>query len=337
MISAAESSFGSAVEELRRAFDRGIKVERLGPDVGVVAATSPTVKDIASACVHTPLVFIRHLTVELARLTPTQAQDPVAVSRVVRSIAESSATGRTLALQTWTSGESKIGYSAAELRDQLAGDLVEAGFSVMRAGQSEILSCCLSESGVSVCLNRRRSSLSDWPGGRVRLSRSSEQISRAEFKLEELLLLADVTPPSEGFALDLGGSPGGWARILRNLGLRVWVVDPGELHGTLVDDPRVQHLRTTAGEFLRDPPRRPFDMAVNDMRMSPLLSCQVMCDVAPLLRPGALSVVTLKINNRDGLDTVRRCLRLLDTEYDVIFARQLYHNRDEVTVLSRYR
>ena len=38
-----------------------------------------------------------------------------------------------------------------------------------------------------VGLNRLEDSLSDWPGGRMRLARGEERVSRSEFKLEEAI------------------------------------------------------------------------------------------------------------------------------------------------------
>jgi 23S rRNA (cytidine2498-2'-O)-methyltransferase len=71
------------------------------------------------------------------------------------------------------------------------------------------------------------------------------------------------------------------------------------------------------------------------MRMDPVMTCQVMLDVAERLRPGALAVVTLKVGSRRPVETVRRCLALLRRRYAVVHARQLHHNRHEVTVVAR--
>jgi hypothetical protein len=203
---------------------------RLGPDAGVIASAGPgprvgsglrsglRVGDVASACVRTPLAFVRHLTAELARGAPELAKDVRAVGRLVRSVADSGAVGPEFALQVWISGTPRTGYRASELHRRLAADLVAAGYPVARAGMARILSCCVSDAGVSVGANLRRDSLCDWPGGRVRLSRGPDQASRAEFKLEELFQLIDLRLPERGLVLDLGGSPGGWARIIRAAG-----------------------------------------------------------------------------------------------------------------------
>jgi 23S rRNA (cytidine2498-2'-O)-methyltransferase len=137
-------------------------------------------------------------------------------------------------------------------------------------------------------------------------------------------------------AVDFGAAPGGWTRIIRTRGLEVLAVDPADLDPRVAADRGVRHLRTTAGEFLRANRRR-LDLAVNDMRMDPLLSAQLMVTTAGHLRPGATAVVTLKVGSSGVLSTVDRCLDTLGGRYEIVTARQLHHNRKEITALLRRR
>lgn len=328
-----EDSFGLAVRELRDEFGRGLNVERIGPDLGVIATATPKVGEVAAACARRPLVFLRHLSVEVARVGRADAAEMRAVSTAVLPVIASHSCSQ-LAVHTWASGAPKIGYSSGELFTQLATDLATRGISVTHAGQEHILSCCITASGVSLGLNRAQDSLTDWPGGRVRLARDEAQVSRAEFKLEELFQLFPVNLPANGRAVDLGASPGGWTRILRQRGLTVWAVDPGDLDPRVAADSGVHHARTTAGEFFRSTDQI-FDLVVNDMRMDPLMTCEVMIDATHHLHPGGLAIVTLKTGNRQPVDLVRRCLASLGRAYEIKHARQLHHNRHEVTVVAR--
>jgi 23S rRNA (cytidine2498-2'-O)-methyltransferase len=54
-----------------------------------------------------------------------------------------------------------------------------------------------------------------------------------------------------------------------------------------------------------------------------------------VLKPGGLAVQTLKISPHGALATVRTALRMLRQAYEVVFVRQLHHNRNEVTVVLR--
>lgn len=328
MFSAAEPSFHAAVKELRDEFGASLKVQRLGEDVGVIDASGPSVAEVASACRRTLLPFIRHLTVELARVP---GADIEAVVEAARGL---DAPVGDLSLQVWVSGQAGFGYGSRDLFDRLSEDLQKRGCHVTRSGSPLVLSCCLTPAGVSLGLNTATDSLSDWPGGRMRLARDEARVSRAEFKLEELFQTVSLDLADQGTAVDFGAAPGGWTRILRQRGLTVWAVDPGDLDPRVADDPGVHHARTTAAEFLRHHDDS-FDLAVNDMRMDPTLSCRVMLDAEPSLRAGALAVLTLKIGSRNPVDEVRSCLDLLEQRYEVIFARQLHHNRQEVTVVAR--
>jgi 23S rRNA (cytidine2498-2'-O)-methyltransferase len=71
--------------------------------------------------------------------------------------------------------------------------------------------------------------------------------------------------------------------------------------------------------------------------MDPELSCTVMLDAADSLVPGAVVVLTLKLGLQRPLETVQRCLSTLRRRYEIVDARQLQHNRHEITVLCRRR
>lgn len=332
VFSAAEESFAAAVRELRGALHPTPTVQRLGPDLGVLSGSGLTAAGVAAACRTTPLVFVRHLTVALARIPRAEAADP---RRVAERVADRTLPDE-LAVQVWISDPNTVDYGSRQLFEQVSDVLSGTGRTVRRAGAAHTLSVVVDRDGVLVGFNRAADSLSDWPGGRVRLARGPEQVSRAEFKLEELFQAYPVPLPDRGRAVDLGAAPGGWTRILRERGLDVWAVDPGALADPLTADPRVHHVPTTVGEFFRRNRIR-FDLAVDDLRMDPRMSTRVMLDAADQLRTGAHIVLTLKTGTRRPLDTVRHCLRMLRERYEVVFARQLYHNRKEVTVLARLR
>ncbi|HVJ20707.1 MAG TPA: SAM-dependent methyltransferase [Polyangiaceae bacterium] len=330
LVSFAEESFSWARQELRERFD--VDLQRLGPELG--ALSGPTVRDVADACARQDIVFARHLTVEQCRLEGAEANDVEAMVQATASAVSDQQPGA-LALQVWSSGTPRFDYNGGALFTSVRDALTAAGYEVTRAGQANVLSCCVVPNRVCIGLNELRHSLADWPGGKVRLARSDERTSRAEFKLEELFKLCPVAV-SGGRALDLGASPGGWTRVLRRLGFEVVAVDPGELEQHVASDRGVRHVRQTAGEYLRASTES-FRIVTNDMRMDPVRSCNVMLQAADRLAPGGLIVITLKLGDGRPVQTVRQSLTLLREAYDVLFARQLHHNRREVTVLARRR
>lgn len=336
IFSASEDYVAAARKELTAEFAPGARVQGLGPDVGRLEAPGVGACDVARACRVRPLVFVRHLTTQTDVVPGAEAQDTDRVAVAAHETLTTWGADRSIALQVWVAGPSPLPYGSGRLHLRVADWLTTHGYDVARAGRAHVLSLCVAPSGVIVGLGDQGCSLSDWPGGRVRLARGAEQVSRAEFKLEELAGVHPLRWPSGGDAVDLGASPGGWTRILRRHGLRVWAVDPADLDARVAEDPGVRHVRTTAGRFFRESSQR-FDVAVNDMRMTPLRSAQVMVDAAERLRQGGLAVMTLKLTEQHPVELVGRCLRLLRGAYEIEFARQLQHNRHEITVVGRRR
>ena len=332
LFSTSEEYLGTAVHELRTAF--GVAAERCGPDCGVLEAGPATLSEVAAACRDGRIAFVRHLAEVRARLDPSA--DVAAIRDAAVDVVAASPVADGLAVQVWRSGPTPSAVASAEVAAAVREAVAARGVEVAGSGRAHVLSVCLTPAGVLLGFNATADGLSDWPGGRVRLAKRQGQVSRAEFKLEELFGVVPLDLPASGAALDLGAAPGGWTRILRLRGLQVWAVDPGDLDPRVAADPGVHHVRTTAGEFFRST-ALDFDLAVNDMRMDPELSCRFMRDAAVRLRPGAVAVVTLKVGSTRPLQALRRCREILDDDYEPVFARQLQHNRHELTLVARRR
>lgn len=178
--------------------------------------------------------------------------------------------------------------------------------------------------------------LSNWAGGERRFAREAEQISRAEFKLLEALESFQIDLPPRGVALDLGAAPGGWTRILRGLEQYVTAIDPAELDPRLAQDKGVRHLRTTAEAYLADEPDE-FDLIVNDMRMDARDSARLMVQYARQLYPHGIALMTFKLPEKGRRAIVQHAFDILRQGYEIAGARQLFHNRSEVTVYLRKR
>ncbi len=173
--------------------------------------------------------------------------------------------------------------------------------------------------------------LSNWAGGMRRFAREPEQVSRSEFKLLEALDVFDIDLPPRGTALDLGAAPGGWTRILRTREQYVTAVDPGDLHPRIADDHNVRHLHMTAENYLHSEPDQ-FDLIVNDMRMDARDSARLMVKYARHLYRHGSAIVTLKLPERKRQQALDHSLNILRRVYTIGGARQLFHNRSEITV-----
>lgn len=162
-------------------------------------------------------------------------------------------------------------------------------------------------------------------------ARRSRTICRAEFKLLEALRKFRLTL-RPGRALDLGAAPGGWTKVLAEGGMQVTALDPAELDTSVACLPNVHHVRQRAEDYVAE---GEFDLLVNDMYLVPSESAATMVKMAAHLKPEALAIMTVKQVGHHPDLTLEKILPILNTAYDLLHAKCLFHNRLEVTLLLR--
>jgi 23S rRNA (cytidine2498-2'-O)-methyltransferase len=211
--------------------------------------------------------------------------------------------------------------------------LTQHGFIRDDKNPMRALSLFLSESILYAGFSSCKHNLSTWNGGAVRYKKGIDFISRAEFKLLEAFDSFGLPPTGYGNtrALDLGAAPGGWSKVLLERGWNVTAVDPAALHESVYAHPKLTAIRDAAQRL--KPPVEPYGMIVNDMRMDVMDSARIMLDAADWLAPSGFGVMTLKLSRGQWYKKTKKALDLLGKRYRVKAARQLFHNRDEVTVL----
>lgn len=314
------------------------RIQVIGDDMLAISADGLSIADVAASVVDERNPFIRHLFREVGHIDLT-SQQPIedAIGAIVDAWSELPVPlPPAVSLQVWASGSVELAFRPDQLRRALETALSEQGIRAARAGVTQVLSACIVGSRILLGLNGVASALSDWPGGRVRLSKPKGQISRSEFKLEELFRTTEFAPPDHGLALDLGASPGGWSRILRGYGMNVVAVDPADLDPRLQTDSGIRHVRTTSNPYLEET-RETFDLIVNDMRMDPAMSAGLMVKAAEHLKPGGMMIVVLKLSRYGAVGATRNAVDRLSEVVDVRFVRQLHHNRNEVTIVGTSR
>lgn len=224
---------------------------------------------------------------------------------------------------------------AQSIRDRIGIDLnVRQPHTILSIVVARIEKLIVGFAGVSLASHN----LSDWAGGERRFQREEGQVSRAEFKLLEALAQFNVVVPERGIALDLGAAPGGWTRILRQQQpeLMVIAVDPAELHESLTNDWLVHHVRDSAEHFRKTiPAKTKYDLIVNDMRLDARRSSLTMVNFAPHLKKDGKAIITLKLPEKHAPIIMETAFKTLKQGYEIISARQLFHNRNEVTVYLR--
>ena len=247
--------------------------------------------------------------------------------------------GTALHLQSWaadTEDGSPLHAEARRLETLLPERLPElewvaSASEADRRGGVFLQLCVISPTCIALGKVRPGDAASWSPGGRERMSRIAEAPSRASMKLEEALTRLRVTPGRGDLCADLGAAPGGWTQRLVARGARVIAVDPAKLLPALAQDARVEHVQASAFSFQ---PEEPVDWLFCDMAWRPL-------EVAELLGKWARKrwathlVANIKLPMKDKNPILVRVRHTLETSgWNALQIRQLYHDRDEVTVTA---
>ena len=178
-----------------------------------------------------------------------------------------------------------------------------------------------------------------WPLGIPRLKLLPEAPSRSALKLEEAFLALLTADEREHLlrpgmtAADLGAAPGGWTWVLTRQHLRVTSVDNGPLRQHVLDTGLVEHLRADGFHWQ---PARPLDWMVCDMVEQP---SKVAARMAQWFAQGWCrhAVFNLKLPMKKRWQETRLCLDLFQDQAGkplTVRAKQLYHDREEITVFA---
>lgn len=184
---------------------------------------------------------------------------------------------------------------------------------------------------------------SAWPGGVPRLRFPSAAPSRSTLKLEEALLRFLDEPQRRRWlqagmhAVDLGAAPGGWSWQLLRRGMHVIAVDNGAMAESLLDSGLLRHERQ---DGFRYEPDGTVDWMVCDMVEQPIRVAEL---AAQWLARGWCRhcIFNLKLPMKKRYLEVQRCLERIDEvlqQAGVACERQckqLYHDREEITVYLR--
>ena len=215
--------------------------------------------------------------------------------------------------------------------------------SLLDAHSPSRLHVCLIDAQTALIAEADIATASSWPGGIPRLRFPSAAPSRSTLKLEEALLTLLAADERERWlkpgmsAVDLGAAPGGWTWQLVRRSISVIAVDNGPMDQGLLDSGLVTHLRA---DGFRYQPQNPVDWMVCDMVEQPR---KVAARMAEWLAGGwcRFAIFNLKLPMKKRYDEVCLCRALVQETVAAAGkriewrARQLYHDREEITVFAR--
>jgi 23S rRNA (cytidine2498-2'-O)-methyltransferase len=190
-----------------------------------------------------------------------------------------------------------------------------------------------------------------WRGGVPRLKLPRDAPSRSALKIEEawLTLMSEAErerwlAPGKS-AVDLGAAPGGWTWQLARRSVRVTAVDNGALDPLVLETGLVDHVRADGFRFR---PKKTVDWVVCDMVEQPK---RVAALIGDWLADGhaRAALFNLKLPMKKRWQETEQCLTELCARLDacaapaalampdgaryVLRAKQLYHDREEISVV----
>jgi 23S rRNA (cytidine2498-2'-O)-methyltransferase len=337
VLTASPEFISSATREAKKADPEITLAQELSEDIVLLSGARAFPRFSANLREQEP-VFTRHI-------CPVQQiisiEERASLGKHVANLPEAA---ELLAQGTFFSMQGRVleapeGITPYALRELVVPALVEKYGAVEQVKTPEVVVSVLANQGqLYIGLSRAEDNLSNWTGGMRRFARTSQQISRAEFKLLEAQEVFNKHLPHKGRALDLGAAPGGWTRLLLEAGLEVVAVDPADLDPRLSNQPRLRHYRGYASDYLRQARRKKetFGVILSDMRVDTLEAANLLGEFAELLAPGGFALTTLKLPHAtpkiNPVGKMEQALHLLRQNYRTVRARQLFHNRQEVTV-----
>ncbi|NEW06482.1 SAM-dependent methyltransferase [Paenibacillus sp. SYP-B3998] len=193
-----------------------------------------------------------------------------------------------------------------------------------------IISVYVSASKLFAGISKPTDNLSDWSGGAMRFLKEEDQISRAKFKLLEAEQRFGLDFSCARAALDIGAAPGGWTSFLLERGLRVTAIDPAAMHPNLLGKPQLTIHKKNAGDVkLR---QDEFDLLVCDMSWNPRQMARLVADLLYALQSGGTAIITVKLMHKKPFQTIRELMQIFESSLHLIKAKQLFHNREELTL-----
>lgn len=219
--------------------------------------------------------------------------------------------------------------------DRLAPDWGEARRDNAAAAREEhgfyAQACLYTRDKLAIGVLPARDAISLAPGGRLRMSIPDGAPSRAATKLMEAFVWIGREPEPNDLCVDLGASPGGWTFVLLQKRARVLAVDMGKLAPSLRNKKGIYHLERDAFTF---EPDEPVDWLFADLAFRPLDTAGLFCRWARRAWARFL-VANIKLPMKQKAHTIERIREmLLDAGWSSLKIRQLYHDREEVTIAA---
>lgn len=186
-----------------------------------------------------------------------------------------------------------------------------------------------------VDLDRAFVSFEAFSQGQQRMAMDHEAPSRSFLKLEEAFCIFGHEPKKNDLVVDLGASPGGWSYSALKRGAHVIAVDRGSLQEPVRSHVNIRHLKVDALTYQPYEAKR-IDWFLCDVIENPFMILNVLHKWISQ-RWCHYFVVNLKVGRMDPIPLLKDIhdpKGVIAPLCPQLIARQLYHDREEITLIG---
>jgi 23S rRNA (cytidine2498-2'-O)-methyltransferase len=211
---------------------------------------------------------------------------------------------------------------------------------VARLSQTDFSNSSREGNGFFVCFTRLDEAVVSFEAvgaGQKRMRMDPLAPSRSYLKIEEAFRILGCAPEKNDLVIDLGAAPGGWSYSALKRGALVTAVDNGPLKGSVGAHPNITHLKIDAFQYTCG--RRPADWLLCDILEEPEAVLGLLDKW--LSRNGCrFFIANLKCGRADPVLLLKR---IRDPRTGIasycrrLHVKQLYHDREEITLMGKIR
>lgn len=331
-ITASQNYINQALEEAREV-DKELKILQNYGNGIMLASTKMEKSEFNGALLRKKPIFIRHIcSFDIHR--EIQDKGAAELAKEVEALNLKELSGKKVAVQI-RKAQGEYYFNPIDVKGEIDQLLAEQGAEAEIKEPQEIISILLDENHCYMGLSPAQQNLSSWSGGMIHYRKEDADISRAKFKLMEAIEVFELDLSKVHKALDLGAAPGGWTSVLLEKGLAVTAVDTGDMDPRLNKFKNYTYIKGNASEL--DLPKNSFDMLTSDISWNPKNTAQLVNRAADFLRDGGLAVVTVKLMGTKVRRIIKEVKEIYQEVFDIMEAKQLFHNRDEITLIMSKR
>lgn len=333
VVTSSANYVNQALEEAREA-DKELKVLKNYNNGMLLVSTQLPKEKYNTAIVDKRPVFIRHISAFDTEIDLNEQSRLTDIADLAKGYCDTIIKGSKVAVQVRkASGE--FGFNPLDIKTEIDGMLTQWGAEPEIKNPEYIISVLLDEDKCYVGMSESSMNLSSWSGGMVHYKKDESDISRAKFKLMEAINVFGIDMSKVHNALDLGAAPGGWTSVLLEYDVAVTAVDTGDMDPRLNKHKKYTFIKANASEI--ELPEESFDMLTSDISWNAKNTAVMVNRASRFLKKDGYSVVTVKLMSTKVRRTIKEVKEIYQEIFDVKAAKQLFHNRDEITLLLQKR